>query len=168
MIHYGYYETYMKKIRKPLMSLPKLAKLTGITRSRLSDIEVRTSYIYEDEVILIAEILNVDPGELSKDLLVWDNNRRRKPPFNRTRNKKVQANEEQMNLNKDKPCKQQAILDFIRNYPHQYPPSIREIGAGVGLSSSATVHHHLVKLEELGYIERKPFSPRCVVIKENL
>jgi len=91
MIPNSYYETYMKKIRKPLMSLPKLAELAGITRSRLSDIEARISYIYEDEAILIAEILNVDPGELSKDLLVWDNTRRRKPPFSRTKNKKVQA-----------------------------------------------------------------------------
>lgn len=64
--------------------------------------------------------------------------------------------------------KQQAILDFIKSYPYQYPPTIREIARGVGLNSSATVHHHLVKLEELGYIERKPFSPRCVVIKESL
>jgi hypothetical protein len=30
---------------------------------------------------------------------------------------------------------QQAILDFIRNYPHQYPPTAREIDGGVGLSS---------------------------------
>ena len=37
----------------------------------------------------------------------------------------------------------QAILDFIKNYSHQYPPTVREIGAGVGLSSSSTVHGHL-------------------------
>lgn len=93
MIHYGYYETYMKKIRKPLMSLQELAALTGITRSRLGDIEARVSYIYEDEAILIAEILNVDPEKLSKDLLVWGNNRKKRPPFSRTKNKKVQADE---------------------------------------------------------------------------
>lgn len=61
--------------------------------------------------------------------------------------------------------KQQAILDFIRNYPHQYSPSIREIAAGVGLSSTSTVHHHLVKLEEKGYIVRKNNRCRCVVAK---
>lgn len=36
----------------------------------------------------------------------------------------------------------QAILDFIRNHPHQYSPTVREIGAGVGLSSSSNVHTH--------------------------
>jgi len=36
------------------MTLPKLAELAGITRSRLSDIEAWINYIYEDEVILIA------------------------------------------------------------------------------------------------------------------
>jgi repressor LexA len=34
------------------------------------------------------------------------------------------------------------------------PPSVREIGAGVGLSSSQTVHHHLGRLEEEGYVSR--------------
>jgi repressor LexA len=63
--------------------------------------------------------------------------------------------------------RQQAILDFIRDYPLQYPPTVREIGAAVGLSSSSTVHAHLTKLVELGFIERKPNSPRCIVIKED-
>jgi len=62
----------------------------------------------------------------------------------------------------------QAILDFIRDYPHQYSPTVREIAVGVGLSSSSTVHQHLIKLEELGFIERKPNSPRCIVLTENL
>src|SRR5215217_1489860 len=34
------------------------------------------------------------------------------------------------------------------------PPSVREIGAAVGLSSSQTVHHHLGRLEEEGYVRR--------------
>src|SRR5829696_5526258 len=34
------------------------------------------------------------------------------------------------------------------------PPSVREIGAAVGLSSSQTVHHHLGRLEEEGYVMR--------------
>src|ERR671910_301793 len=34
------------------------------------------------------------------------------------------------------------------------PPSVREIGAAVGLSSSQTVHHHLGRLEEEGYVTR--------------
>jgi len=62
--------------------------------------------------------------------------------------------------------RQQAILDFIRDYPHQYSPTIREIGAGVGLSSS-TIHSHLIKLEEEGYIVRRPNCPRCIVLTES-
>ena len=63
--------------------------------------------------------------------------------------------------------RQQAILDFIRDYPHRYPPSVREIGIGVGLSSSSTVHHHITKLVELGFIERKANSPRCISLTES-
>lgn len=62
--------------------------------------------------------------------------------------------------------RQQAILDFIRDYPHQYPPTVREIGEGVGLSSSSTVHHHLTELVNKGYIERRPNSPRCIALTD--
>lgn len=61
--------------------------------------------------------------------------------------------------------RQQAMLDFIREYPHQYSPTVREIGIGVGLSSSSSVQHHLDKLEERGHIERRPKCARCIVIK---
>ena len=64
--------------------------------------------------------------------------------------------------------RQQAILDFIRDYPHQYPPTVREIGEGVGLKSSSTVHSHLSSLVKKGLIERKPNCPRCIVLTENL
>ncbi len=63
--------------------------------------------------------------------------------------------------------KQQAILDFIRDYPQQYPPTIREIAAGVGLSSSPTVHHHLTELVKRGFVKRNSKWPRCIAIKEN-
>ncbi|WP_378957239.1 LexA family protein [Pelosinus sp. sgz500959] len=62
--------------------------------------------------------------------------------------------------------KQQAILNFIRDYPHRYPPSVREIGAGVGINSSSTVHRHLTMLVNQGLIERKPNSPRCIELVE--
>lgn len=62
--------------------------------------------------------------------------------------------------------RQQAILDFIREYPHQYPPTVREIAAGVGLKSSQTAHHHLTELVKQGYIERKSNSPRCISLTE--
>jgi repressor LexA len=45
-----------------------------------------------------------------------------------------------------------------------YPPSVREIGAAVGLSSSSTVHAHLSKLEQLGYLRRDPTKPRAIEV----
>ncbi len=63
--------------------------------------------------------------------------------------------------------RQKAILDFIRDYPHSYSPTVREICTGVGLSSSSSVHSHLIKLEEQGYIVRKPNCPRCIRLVEN-
>lgn len=48
------------------------------------------------------------------------------------------------------------ILKFIVKHinTHGYPPSVREIGEEVGLSSSSTVHAHLEKLEKLQFIRR--------------
>ena len=60
--------------------------------------------------------------------------------------------------------RQQAILDFIRDYPRQYPPTVREIGIGVGLKSSGNVHRHLTKLVNLGLVERRANCPRCIVL----
>ncbi|MBP2625577.1 MAG: LexA binding domain [Firmicutes bacterium] len=45
--------------------------------------------------------------------------------------------------------RKQAILDFIREYPRKYPPTAREIAAGMGLKSSATVHEHLNTLVKM-------------------
>ena len=62
--------------------------------------------------------------------------------------------------------RQKEILEFIcREISGQgYPPTVREIGKAVGLSSSATVHNHLNKLEEKGYIRRNPTKPRALEI----
>jgi len=51
--------------------------------------------------------------------------------------------------------KQNNVLDFIKKYTalHGYPPSIREIGKGLGLSSPATVHTHVRKLCNAGYLK---------------
>lgn len=54
------------------------------------------------------------------------------------------------------------IVDTIKNIG--YPPSVREIAKAVSLSSSATVHSHLKKLEELGYIRRSKGSSRAIEI----
>ncbi len=61
--------------------------------------------------------------------------------------------------------KQQRILDVIRAFSseHGYPPSVREIGERVGLSSSSTVQSHLKTLERRGLLRRDPTKPRALV-----
>lgn len=60
--------------------------------------------------------------------------------------------------------RQREILSYIKRevLTKGYPPSVREIGQAVGLSSSSTVHGHLGKLEEKGYIRRDPTKPRAI------
>jgi repressor LexA len=60
--------------------------------------------------------------------------------------------------------RQQEIYDFVVAYSrkHGYPPTVREIGAEVGLASPSTVHVHLAKLEEAGYLRRDPTKPRAL------
>ena len=60
--------------------------------------------------------------------------------------------------------RQQEIYDFVLAYrrKHGYPPTVREIGAEVGLASPSTVHVHLAKLEQAGYIRRDPTKPRAL------
>ena len=60
--------------------------------------------------------------------------------------------------------RQQEIYDFILRYSrrHGYPPTVREIGAEVGLASPSTVHGHLAKLEQAGYLRRDPTKPRAL------
>lgn len=60
--------------------------------------------------------------------------------------------------------RQREILNYIKDMVRAkgYPPSVREIGEAVGLSSSSTVHSHLAKLEELGFIRRDPTKPRAI------
>jgi len=60
--------------------------------------------------------------------------------------------------------RQAKILDYIRYVTkvRNYPPSVREIGEAVGLSSSSTVHNHLNQLERRGLIKRDPSKSRTV------
>lgn len=60
--------------------------------------------------------------------------------------------------------RQKQILDYIKENLRAkgYPPSVREIGEAVGLSSSSTVHSYLNQLESLGYIKRDPTKPRAI------
>ena len=64
--------------------------------------------------------------------------------------------------------RQAKILDYIRYVTkvRNYPPSVREIGEAVGLSSSSTVHNHLNQLERRGLIKRDPSKSRTVMLVE--
>jgi repressor LexA len=65
--------------------------------------------------------------------------------------------------------RQQRILDTIRAFTAEqgYPPSVREIGERVGLSSSSTVQSHLKTLERRGLLRRDPTKPRALVASDN-
>jgi len=71
-----------------------------------------------------------------------------------------------MSYGKDPTKRQLQILDFIRSEIHRkgFPPSVREIGQAVGLSSSSTVHAHLAALEAKGLIRRDPSKPRALEV----
>jgi repressor LexA len=62
--------------------------------------------------------------------------------------------------------RQKEILRYIISEvrKHGYPPSVREIGQAVGLSSSSTVHAHLKNLEKKGYLKRGEALPRAIGI----
>ncbi|HEY3374113.1 MAG TPA: transcriptional repressor LexA [Candidatus Aquicultor sp.] len=64
--------------------------------------------------------------------------------------------------------RQRQILDFILSEINKkgYPPSVREIGHAVGLTSSSTVHSHLAALERKGYIRRDPTKPRALEVTD--
>jgi repressor LexA len=68
----------------------------------------------------------------------------------------------QLNLTK----RQQEIFDFVRRYAgeHGYPPTVRDIGKAIGLTSSSTVHAHLANLEKLGVLRRDPTKPRAIEV----
>ena len=63
--------------------------------------------------------------------------------------------------------KRKEILDFIANQLRErgYPPSVREIGEAVGLTSSSTVHTHLTTLQKQGYLHRDPTKPRAIEVR---
>jgi repressor LexA len=68
----------------------------------------------------------------------------------------------EMNLTK----RQQEIFDFVKRYvsEHGYPPTVRDIGKAIGLTSSSTVHAHLANLEKLGVLRRDPTKPRAIEV----
>jgi repressor LexA len=62
--------------------------------------------------------------------------------------------------------KRKQILDCISEAVRDrgYPPSVREIGESVGLTSSSTVHAHLAVLQKEGYLRRDPTKPRAIEV----
>ncbi len=63
--------------------------------------------------------------------------------------------------------RQREILECIETAMRDrgYPPSVREIGEAVGLSSSSTVHAHLSTLQRLGFLRRDPSKPRAIEVR---
>ncbi len=63
-------------------------------------------------------------------------------------------------------ARQRKVLEFLRDEiaKRGYPPSMREIGAAVGLTSTSSVAHQLRTLEGLGYVKRDPNRPRALEI----
>jgi repressor LexA len=61
-------------------------------------------------------------------------------------------------------ARQQRILDFIADTVRRrgYPPTVREIGEAVGLTSSSSVHSQLANLERKGLLHRDPTKPRAI------
>jgi repressor LexA len=62
--------------------------------------------------------------------------------------------------------RQRQILELIATTVQRrgYPPSVREIGEAVGLSSPSTVHSHLSALVDAGYLRRDPTKPRAIEV----
>jgi repressor LexA len=62
--------------------------------------------------------------------------------------------------------RQQEIFEFVKRYrtEHGYPPTVRDIGKAIGLTSSSTVHAHLANLEKLGVLRRDPTKPRAIEV----
>jgi repressor LexA len=63
--------------------------------------------------------------------------------------------------------RQRQILEIIDQSMRDrgYPPSVREIGTAVGLTSPSTVHSHLNTLSKLGFLRRDPTKPRAIEVR---
>src|SRR5262245_23095032 len=63
--------------------------------------------------------------------------------------------------------RQREVLEIIEQHLQQrgYPPSVREIGEAVGLTSPSTVHAHLAALQRRGYLRRDPTKPRAMEVR---
>ena len=66
-------------------------------------------------------------------------------------------------------ARQRRILDFIAETVQQrgYPPTVREIGEAVGLTSSSSVHAQLANLERRGLLRKDPTKPRAMTLSQS-
>jgi len=64
-------------------------------------------------------------------------------------------------------ARQKRILEYIKRTIQErgYPPTVREIGEAVGLTSSSSVHAQLANLERLGLMRRDPTKPRAMELR---
>ncbi len=65
--------------------------------------------------------------------------------------------------------KQEHILEFIRGFivEHEYPPTVRDVAGGCGLSSTSVAEYHLDVLHREGYIKRIPKISRGICLTGN-
>jgi repressor LexA len=63
--------------------------------------------------------------------------------------------------------RQREVLEIIDQSMRDrgYPPSVREIGEAVGLTSPSTVHSHLNTLQRMGFLRRDPTKPRAIEVR---
>src|SRR5215210_4350790 len=71
-------------------------------------------------------------------------------------------------MDADLTARQQRILEFIGDTVRErgYPPTVREIGEAVGLTSSSSVHSQLANLQRKGLLHKDPTKPRAIQIDE--
>src|SRR5437763_4322664 len=64
----------------------------------------------------------------------------------------------------DLTSRQRRIIDYIKSTVQQrgYPPTVREIGEAVGLTSSSSVHSQIANLERRGLLHKDPTKPRAI------
>jgi repressor LexA len=67
----------------------------------------------------------------------------------------------------DVTARQRRIIDYIKRTVQErgYPPTVREIGEAVGLTSSSSVHAQLANLERQGLLRRDPTKPRAMELQ---
>lgn len=70
-------------------------------------------------------------------------------------------------MSEDITTRQRQILEVVEEHQRNrgYPPSVREIGERVGLTSPSSVHAHLATLQRLGYLVRDPDKPRAIEVR---